>query len=304
MKIIIQILLMTLTCFSGTSPFVQPETQFVPSSKVRVVVIGINDYAWLSRLTASEKDGLRTKRAFEENLGVPRISLMLNSKTKATKKAIIRLVEEETAKTKEDEYLIICFAGHGFHWMGRDYIAPYDAVPSGGLAPATSIPVDFLQAIVSSKGRRVIFIIDACRTLLKDNLAPREGGAPDVILVQSASKGQAAQEVKNERGLLMGAFADALNGAASDELGRTSIKKAIFYATNSAREAALRSSLQQQPEVQFWGFWQNNDIVIYKQRDLETSGSESNGTISQASSPYRDSDSIIWLKIGPQKSEK
>ncbi len=68
------------------------------------------------------------------------------------------------AVTKEDDRVVIYFAGHGFVSGGRAYLAPYDIDLKN--IPATSFPMDELGADIGGKinGKWKVLITDSCHS--------------------------------------------------------------------------------------------------------------------------------------------
>ena len=65
---------------------------------------------------------------------------------------------------KEDDRVVIYFAGHGFIQGGRAYLAPYDLDPSN--IPGTGYPMETLGAVAGSKiqARNKVLITDSCHS--------------------------------------------------------------------------------------------------------------------------------------------
>jgi hypothetical protein len=127
------------------------------------LIIGINKYdAPLSQLKTPVDDAkkieaiLRTKYGFNTQL------IIDDSSTKPTEEGIIRALVDLTKKLKEDDNLLIYFAGHGeirsdrYHWL------PQDAASDN---PSNWISTDDITKEIETtemKAKHVLIVADSC----------------------------------------------------------------------------------------------------------------------------------------------
>jgi len=84
---------------------------------------------------------------------------------KATLASVRKELEEWLPSvTKDDDRVLIYFAGHGFVKSGRAYLAPYDIKPDD--IPATGYPMDQLGEVFGTqiKGKWKVLLTDACHS--------------------------------------------------------------------------------------------------------------------------------------------
>src|SRR5262249_47041289 len=135
--------------------------------------IGISVYAseQVRRSGVCGEDARRLAEVMKQSCGLDEAILLLNAK--ATRQNIEKALREElTAKTQAGDTVVIYWSGHGGRCEGRDgseyneFLVPYDADLSAPAAPRASTVLDdlFLRWLQDLDGRRLIVIIDACRS--------------------------------------------------------------------------------------------------------------------------------------------
>lgn len=209
---------------------VRPPKNYRPGYSGRVAaVIGINDYTLWPPLTGAAPDARRVASQLRK-LGFETV-LELYDKD-ATRDAILRLLGSELqSKTRENDLVVIFFAGHGQtetlpgpDHEKRGYIVPVDSDPQRTFS--TAIPMHKLRELTNRlPAKHVYYAMDSCYSGLgfTRGLGLVKQGASNYIekvtslrSVQMVTAGGEGEEVleREGRGIFTSSLIDALSGSA------------------------------------------------------------------------------------------
>ena len=146
------------------------KSQQIPVSYA--VIVGISHYQNLpekDQLHFADRDAQSIFTALISpeggNFRVENVHVLTNEK--ATLAALRREIDTWLPSVaKEDDRVLIYFAGHGFMYQGKGYLAPFDMEPDPARIPATGYPMDELGAVIGGKikARSKILLTDACHS--------------------------------------------------------------------------------------------------------------------------------------------
>ncbi len=147
-----------------------PKTQQIPVSYA--VIVGISHYRNLppkDQLHFADRDAQSIFTALISpeggNFRVENVHMLTNEK--ATLADLRREIDTWLPSVvKEDDRVLIYFAGHGFMYQGKGYLAPFDMEPDPARIPATGYPMDELGTVIGGKikARSKILLTDACHS--------------------------------------------------------------------------------------------------------------------------------------------
>ena len=147
-----------------------PKTQQIPVSYA--VIVGISHYRNLpekDQLHFADRDAQSIFTALISpeggNFRVENVHMLTNEK--ATLADLRREIDTWLPSVaKEDDRVLIYFAGHGFMYQGKGYLAPFDMEPAPNRISATGYPMDDLGAVIGGKikARSKILLTDACHS--------------------------------------------------------------------------------------------------------------------------------------------
>src|ERR1035437_5330273 len=134
------------------------------------VIVGISRYRNLAdkeQLQFAERDAQSIFTALISpeggNFRVENVHLLTGDK--ATLAAVRREIGTWLPSVVKDaDRVLIYFAGHGFMYQGKGYLAPYDIEPDPKRIPATGYPMDELGSVIGGKikAKSKILLTDAC----------------------------------------------------------------------------------------------------------------------------------------------
>ena len=136
------------------------------------VIVGISRYRNLAdkdQLHFAERDAQSIFTALISpeggNFRVENVHLLTGDK--ATLAAVRREIGTWLPSVVKDaDRVLIYFAGHGFMYQGKGYLAPYDIEPDPKRIPATGYPMDELGSVIGGKikAKSKILLTDACHS--------------------------------------------------------------------------------------------------------------------------------------------
>lgn len=135
--------------------------------KYYALIIGINNYQFpLANLKTPVKDAKRVEKVLREKYGFETTLLVDDGTIKPTREAIFRALIELGKKIKDDDNLLIYFAGHGDLSRNRAHWLPQNA-ESGNIANWLSTDditkmIEFRDMSESIKARHVLVVADSC----------------------------------------------------------------------------------------------------------------------------------------------
>ena len=146
------------------------KTMTIPVSYA--VIVGISQYRNLAakdqlHFAARDAQSIFTALISPEggNFRVENVHLLTNEK--ATLENVRREIGTWLPSVaKEDDRVLIYFAGHGFMYQGKGYLAPFDIEQDPARIPATGYPMDELGSAIGTKikAKSKILLTDACHS--------------------------------------------------------------------------------------------------------------------------------------------
>ena len=130
------------------------------------LVIGIDKYQNVQKLNYAVDDAESIKEILEDSFHFPsdNISILINEE--ATKQNILKSFSEMTKNAKENDRVLVFFAGHGetMDLPGggeKGYLIPVEG--DAEELYLTSIPMDELREIaLMSEAKHMLYLVDAC----------------------------------------------------------------------------------------------------------------------------------------------
>ena len=144
------------------------QSEAIPRSYA--VVVGISRYQnlpdkWQLRFPERDAQSIYTILISPEGGNFKAENVHLLAGSKATLSAVRHEIDDWLPSVARDgDRVLIYFAGHGFLYEGKGYLAPYDF--DRGRVAATGYPMDELGAVVGGKihARSKILLTDACHS--------------------------------------------------------------------------------------------------------------------------------------------
>ena len=241
---------------------IKPPKTYKPGYTGRIAaVIGVNNYSKWPPLTGAEPDARRVAAQLRK-LGFDPVLELYNEQ--ATRAAILRLLGSELqSKTRENDLVMIFFAGHGQTETlpgpaqeKRGYIVPVDSDPQRTFS--TAIPMHQLRELTNRlPAKHVYYAMDSCYSGLgfTRGLGLVKKGASNYIdkvtslrSVQMVTAGGEGEEVleREGRGLFTTSLLEALSGAA--DLNRDGYVTANEIGTYVSPRVTEESGAQQTPQ--------------------------------------------------------
>jgi tetratricopeptide (TPR) repeat protein len=232
-------------------PTLPPKAPAIPRSYA--VIVGISHYAHVPdklQLQFPERDAqsIYTTLISPEGGRFKAENVVLLTGAKATLAGIREQVDKWLPSVaRDDDRVLIYFAGHGFLYQGKAYLAPYD-INLDNIA-ATGYPMDELGSVIGSKinARYKILLTDACHS---GAITPDETQAMNKTLASlnrslfslTASRDRESSfespELEGGHGVFTYYVAQGLNGAAdTDGDGIVTADELAEYVHTQVREA-------------------------------------------------------------------
>jgi tetratricopeptide (TPR) repeat protein len=223
--------------------------------KSHAVIIGINDYEKWPALEFAVNDAIAVRRRLERS-GFDEITVLINQEA-TQKKILTELYYTLPKKVKENDRVLIFFAGHGEtedigRGVKRGHIIPVDADTSELSTSAISMEqIKGLSGLIPAK--HILYVMDSCYSGLGLNrsqgISPQFSGYLQKVsslrvvqIVTAGGKGEQVTEIQGH-GLFTSFFLKALAGEADidhdgfvtgTELGAF-LRPAVSNASNNAQ---------------------------------------------------------------------
>jgi tetratricopeptide (TPR) repeat protein len=217
--------------------------------KKYALLVGVSEYASLRELPGARNDVVALRDALTGGgFDTSGITLMTNGsagRLNPTAANIVNEVEKLVRKAREEDTVLLAFAGHGFQLKGEsgNYFC---AAESRADRPETMVPLTMvLKELAQCKSRRKVLMVDACRNdpfaegergkswakKVKNRLQldlPSEG---DIIVMFSCSPAQYSNEdVKLRHGVFFYYVIRGLLGEAAGKDGIVTVDSLLAYA--------------------------------------------------------------------------
>jgi len=234
-----------------------PAAELAPEGERWAVVIGINDYQDLGKLTTARNDAKALAQVLVESGGFAenRVILMTDDapepQNKPTMGALKKRLENTAAVTETDDTLLVFFSGHGVEDEGRGYLVPMDGDQK------TALPLEWVKETLSkAKTSRKILILDACHA---GSAAKGVGGiAPSLVdaaagltmILSCASKQVSYPDEATGRSVFTNYLLEGLSGAAdADGDKAVTCEEVVNYISRRLKDWFQESGKLQTPVV-------------------------------------------------------
>ena len=130
------------------------------------VIIGINEYKHMQNLNYAVNDAKSVKEMLMKNYNYKEDHIKMILNENATKNGILEGFNELLQEAKEDDRVIVFYAGHGETYTlpsggEKGYLVPVDGDPENLFL--TSIPMHQLYEIANmSYAKHILYLVDAC----------------------------------------------------------------------------------------------------------------------------------------------
>lgn len=219
------------------------------------VLVGVSEYEQPgNNLNYSHRDAIEMYNLFKTKTDETHLQLLTNQR--ATKKNILRALEEFFTKTTPEDIVIFHFSGHG----NNGYFCAYDA------------PVYFSELkeiFKKTKAKRKVIFADACysgtfRVPEEPSGSVSNGSIGDnVLLFLSSRSGQYSYETQRlQNGYFTYFLLAGLRGGADSNKNKFITAKELFNFVNP--KVKERSGGSQVPVM--WGKFNNNMIIFDLQK--------------------------------------
>jgi hypothetical protein len=166
-----------------------------PLPRLFALLIGINKYAGFNKLDCAAQDAEALKEAFLVNArDKPQLFSDVQTQVlkdqEATREGILKGLDWLKDNVKEEDVVVIFFAGHGKEEKGLFYLVSANTQP--GQLPQTAVAgPEFKTRLAELKSRRVLVMLDACHSgaIDTDNLARELKRSDCGVAVLCASEG-------------------------------------------------------------------------------------------------------------------
>jgi len=236
------------TCLAAPAAFAD--------GKKYAFLVGINTYEHskvLPQLQYAENDAIEVGQLLKKH-GFEIVLLTdtsakesKNDKLKPTKANIEKLLEQQLAKCREGDVLLLGFSGHGMFFDEESYFCAQDSAPSlekKGLD--TLIAVKDLYKKIGQCPAAKIMLIDACRNDPTDSMGLTDKTTPsppkNALALFSCSIGEVSWELEDfHHGVFFNYVIEGLGGKARDDEGNiTWSSLEVFVRKEVTREAPKR----------------------------------------------------------------
>ncbi len=232
-------------------PTLPPKAPAIPRSYA--VIVGISHYAHVPdklQLQFPERDAqsIYTTLISPEGGRFKAENVVLLTGAKATLAGIREQVDKWLPSVaKDDDRVLIYFAGHGFLYQGKAYLAPYD-INLDNIA-ATGYPMDELGSVIGSKinARYKILLTDACHSgaitpdetqAMNKTLASLNSSLFSLTASRDRESSFESPELEGGHGVFTYYVVQGLNGAAdTDGDGIVTADELAEYVHTQVREA-------------------------------------------------------------------
>ena len=221
-----------------------PPYQDQIAPKDRVLIISLEDYAYLSDIRNASQNALEWKNYFLETLGVPSKNIILLENENATRNKIKQAVSKSSKKLSRQGRLWIIYIGHGATSFKGDsgLILPYHTESTAKSVYENGLSLETIQELNDPANSRTIAIFDCSfngkdrsgapivsNMPIQDGILPKMGEA---TIVQAAKIGETARlNDGNYRPGLSYLLLGGLRGwAEEDQDGWVSLEEASNYA--------------------------------------------------------------------------
>lgn len=239
--------------FQGKRGVRQPMSVMADQIQHKTLLIGINDYVEpMSKLTYCIGDVKMLAETFEKTgIDLGNMVLMTDDANldqyKPNRANIFRQLRTLLRDATENDTVMVVFSGHGLHVDGVSYLCPNDGDPD---VPETLISHwDITKIMDSSKAKRKLFFIDACRNtpILKGGRSGPNvsngfdnafGTAKGTAFLLSCSEGEVTWEFDElNHGAFSHFIARGLSGAADEnEDSQISLAELTRYVSENTKK--------------------------------------------------------------------
>jgi uncharacterized caspase-like protein len=224
---------------------------FAQKGNIYVVSVGISNYQNISDLTLPEKDA----KAIAELYKTQTKNVILITGKYATKARVLKSLEDQFSRAKEQDMIVFAFSGHGY----PGGLCPYDMSAKDG----SGLSYREIRGILKqSRAKRKMIFADACfsggiRSNVSNNHQVHQNS--EVLLFLSSRGGETSIESPF---MINGVFTTYLlrglrGGADTDRNRKITAKELFQFVSQGVKE---RSKDKQHPVM--WGKFNDNEVLM------------------------------------------
>jgi len=262
-------LIWVMSSMAQRKVYVRPGSAAKAGEHKWAVIIGVNHYEHTQILdleyAVADAQGVYEVVVHKDYGGFETKKVRLltdNSKTKPTRKNILKALKSIEKVADEDDTIFIFFAGHGIEEEGVSYFLPNDADVS--ILADTGIPMErFTQALNRTKAKVQVMFFDACHSgVRRDRAVSGRLSRRTFSRIFTEVKGRAilssceADEVswkypEKGHGVFTYYLLEALRGKADDGDGFVTVSETSNYVTEKVKEWAFNTRKTQNPRLMY-----------------------------------------------------
>ena len=267
---------------------VHPKIQQNLKGKQYALVVGINDYNYVSQLNYAINDARAMANLLRDMYGFEEV-IQLTSPSETTRGKILEAMDKLAAKLTEQDRFLFYFSGHGkdlegFGGKKTGYLIPIDGHPNKLGATCISMQTIREYATTIFKSKHVLFLIDSCFS----GLIGESGRYANMTTLPKASIDELIQLTSDPRGQIITAGKSTEIAREDDTLGHGFFSYYVLEALKSPgdidynglitvdelyhyvkRKVLTRSNNRQTPQLRFLDRCGEGEFVFVLGKEAE-----------------------------------